>query len=215
MCRTLDPSIAVEPGSEAVMKGRVLVAGIVAGVVSFLWGLLSHVVLDAGQSTMKSIPEEPAVLSAMSTHLKEPGFYFFPSMMDQSKGSLEQQKAAQAAYLKAYETRPHGVLIYSPPNGPLKFGTLLGKQLAIEIVCGLIAAWLLSMAAGALPGFGGRVLFVALLGLFASMSVDAPYWNWYGFPTAYFRSQLIEEVGGWALVGVVLAFMIRGPKRRA
>jgi len=195
------------------MKGRVLLAGIVAGIVSFLWGLLSHVVLDAGQSTMKSIPEEPAVLSAMSAHMKEPGFYFFPSMQDQPKGTLEQQKAAQAAYLKAYETRPHGVLIYSPPSGPLKFGTLLGRQLAIEIACGLIAAVLLAMAAGSLP-FGARVLFVALLGLFASMSVDAPYWNWYGFPTAYFRSQLIDEVGGWAVAGVVLALMIRRPKRR-
>jgi hypothetical protein len=193
---------------------RVLVAGIVAGVVSFLWGLVSHVVLNPGQSAMKPIPEEPVVLRAISEHLKEPGFYFFPSMMDQPKASLEQQKAAQAAYLKAYETRPHGVLIYSPPNGPLKFGSLLGKQLGIEVACGLIAALLLSMAAGALPNFAARVMFVALLGLFASMSIDAPYWNWYGFPTAYFRAQLIDEVVGWGLVGVVLAIMIRRPKRR-
>ena len=195
------------------MKGRVLLAGILAGIVSFLWGMLSHVVLNLGESSMKSIPAEPVVLRAMSTHITEPGFYFFPSMQDQPKGTLEQQKAAQAAYLKAYETRPHGVLIYSPPNGPLNFGSRLARQLAIEIVCGLIAAVLLSMAAASLP-FGGRVLFVALLGLFASMSVDAPYWNWYGFPTAYFRSQVIDEVAGWVLAGVVLATMIRSPKRR-
>ena len=195
------------------MKGRVLLAGILAGIVSFLWGMLSHVVLNLGESSMKSIPAEPVVLRAMSTHITEPGLYFFPSMQDQPKGTLEQQKAAQAAYLKAYETRPHGVLIYSPPNGPLNFGSRLARQLAIEIVCGLIAAVLLSMAAASLP-FGGRVLFVALLGLFASMSVDAPYWNWYGFPTAYFRSQVIDEVAGWVLAGVVLATMIRSPKRR-
>jgi len=153
------------------------------------------------------------VLRAMSAHITEPGFYFFPSMQDQPKGTLEQQKAAQAAYLKAYETRPHGVLIYSPPNGPLNFGSRLARQLAIEVGCGLIAALLLSMAAASLP-FGGRILFVALLGLFASMSVDAPYWNWYGFPTAYFRAQVIDEVAGWAVAGVVLATMIRAPKRR-
>jgi hypothetical protein len=196
------------------MSGRVLLAGIVAGIVSFLWGLLAHVALNLGGSTMKSIPEEPAVVSSMSAHMKEPGFYFFPSMIDRPKASLEQQKAAQAAYLKAYETRPHGVLIYNPPNGPLNFSARLGRQLAIEIACGLIAACLLAMAASSLP-FGARILFVALLGLFASMSVDAPYWNWYGFPTAYFRAQLIEEVVGWTLAGVVLAAMIRRPKRRA
>jgi hypothetical protein len=195
------------------MKGRVLLAGILAGVVSFLWGMLSHVVLNLGESSMKSIPAEPVVLRAMSAHITEPGFYFFPSMQDQPKGTLEQQKAAQAAYLKAYETRPHGVLIYSPPNGPLNFGSRLARQLAIEVGCGLIAALLLSMAAASLP-FGGRILFVALLGLFASMSVDAPYWNWYGFPTAYFRAQVIDEVAGWAVAGVVLATMIRAPKRR-
>lgn len=195
------------------MKGRVLLAGIFAGIVSFLWGMLSHLVLNLGESNMKSIPAEPVVLRAMSAHIKEPGFYFFPSMQDEPKGTLEQQKAAQAAYLRAYETRPHGVLIYSPPNGPLNFGARLGKQLAIEILCGLIAAVLLSMAAPSLP-FGGRIVFVALLGLFASMSVNAPYWNWYGFPTPYFRSQVIDEVAGWAVAGVVLAAMIRPPKRR-
>jgi hypothetical protein len=82
-------------------------------------------------------------------------------------------------------------------------------QLLNSVVCGLIAAWLFSMAAPALDGLAQRVLFTILLGVFATLLVVAPFCNWYGFPVAFIATGLLDAVVGWGLAGVVLAKMIR------
>ena len=61
-----------------------------------------------------------------------------------------------------------------------------------------------------LAGFGARVGFVAMLGLFPTLRVDLPQWNWYGFPTAYTAAQLVMHLVGFAAGGLVLARLIGG-----
>ena len=67
------------------MKGRLLIAGVLAGLLAFFWGFVSHELIGLGESSMKGIPNEPAVLTALSDNIKESGFYFFPGagMMDE------------------------------------------------------------------------------------------------------------------------------------
>ena len=35
------------------------------------------------------------------------------------------------------------------------------------------------------------------------------YWNWYGFPDAFFLAQMIDLVVGWTLAGVAMAAVFR------
>ena len=72
-------------------------------------------------------------------------------------------------------------------------------------------AVLLCKAAGGISWFGGRVLFCALLGLFASLAIDVSYWNWYGFPTNYTAAALVDQVAGWGLAGVAIGAIVRKP----
>jgi hypothetical protein len=57
--------------------------------------------------------------------------------------------------------------------------------------------------------YGQRVLFVALLGLIAWLSINVSYWNWYGFPTAFVLGEGIDQVVGWLLAGLAMAKIIR------
>jgi hypothetical protein len=63
--------------------------------------------------------------------------------------------------------------------------------------------------AGVLKGFGGRVVFVTLLGLFPLLSVDLPYWNWYRFPSAYTAAQFVEHLVGYLVGGLVVAAIVK------
>jgi hypothetical protein len=183
------------------MKGRVLLAGVLAGLVSFFWGFFSHSVLMVSERAMKTIPNETAVMAALNENVKEPGLYFYPG--------ASMTAADQNAAMKLFETQPRGVMVFTPPSVPMNMTQLFLTELVIDILGGIIAAWLLSMVAGTQTSFLARVGFVAMLGVFASLGIDAPYWNWYGFPTNYLIASFIDSAVGWGLAGVVLAWMIK------
>jgi hypothetical protein len=126
------------------------VAGILAGLAVFLWGAIAHMALGLGDSALKQLPQEEALLASMA----------------------------------------------------------LVKQLGFDIAEMLIAAWLLWMAATAIPGFGKRVCVVVGMSLFAFFATDAPFWNWYEFPTRFIMDGLIDKLVGGALGGAVLAYLV-------
>jgi hypothetical protein len=120
------------------------------------------------------------------------------------------QEATMQQYEQLYKTQPHGVLVLTPPNGQsFNFPKLLINELISNLLSGLIAAWLLSLALSSLSSFIGRVVFVALLGLSTTVAIDVSYWNWYDFPTKYLVSSFLDNTLGFALAGVVLAWMFR------
>ena len=104
---------------------------------------------------------------------------------------------------------PYGILVYDPqgrqPLSPTQFLT----ELLTDVVAVFLAAILLVKALGGLTSFGARVLFVTQLGLFARIVADIPYWNWYGFPLDYTISTLYDDVIGFFVVGLVLAWRLK------
>jgi hypothetical protein len=190
---------------------RVILGGIVAGLVVFVWGFVSHVLLPLGTIGIKSMPAENAVLSAMRDHLKEPGFYFFPGMPAPATMTNEQRKEAQERWAEEIRRGPRGILVYHPSGTEPMSTRQLGGELLTNLLGGLVAATLLSMAAGALGAFAARLTFVTLLGLFASLAIEMSYWIWYGFPTDYTVAQIADQVVSWFLAGLTLAVIIRRP----
>ena len=190
------------------MDKKVLLAGLVCGIVMFFWGILSHAVLGLGETGIRSIPSEGTVIPALQNSIKEAGFYFFPPKEDET--SAKTKEAREAAFTEKYKTGPSGIIVYNMPTGtePISPKRLV-TQAVIDVVVGIFAAFLLSRAATGIPGFGGRVGFVALIGLVSGAAVLLPYWNWYGFPTDFTIASMADQVIGFGLGGIVLAAMIK------
>ena len=142
---------------------RVLIGGIVGGIVVFTWGAFAHMVLPTGEMGIKQIPNEDAVIAAMKSSIQEPGFYFFPGMDMSHKPTEDEQKAWNAKY----EAGPTGILVYhasgSTPLSPKQLFT----ELPSNVSAALLAAFVLSHVAagfvGNLARFSCRGVFVAWL----------------------------------------------------
>jgi hypothetical protein len=45
----------------------------------------------------------------------------------------------------------------------------------------------------------------------AAAAVGVIYWNWYDFTTGFFAAQGVDVLGGWIVVGAVLAALAPQP----
>ena len=179
------------------MNARVVVAGVLAGIVVFVWSFVSHMALPVGEMGIAMMPDQEAVLPMLSEHLNENKVYGFPWYEDQEKMNA------------AYATSPHGILVFSPPEGPFSFARALAVEAGSNVLAGLLAAFLFAAsgaASAAASGWGRRLAFGAALGTFASVAIDVPYWNWYGFPGEYLAGQLLDSVVGWSLAALVIGW---------
>lgn len=190
------------------MAKRVILGGILGGLTMFVWLFVAHELLPIGAMGVKEIPNEGSVLAPMQAAIPELGFYIYPGFELGPNPTSAQRKEAVPAYMKKYEQSPHGVLIYHPPSGAFSFGKLLATEGALNLLQGLLVAFLLSWAAVG-TGYATRVGFVAVVGIIAALSTNLEYWNWYDFPSAYVAGYLITQVVGFLLVGLVAAAFVK------
>jgi hypothetical protein len=189
--------------------GKVLLGGIVAGIVIFFWGYVAHEFLPLGETGMRDIPNEEVFSATVKENVREPGIYLLPGRAMMKSKSEEEQKALLEKVAKG----PTGFLIFHPEGSEASIGPYLIKQFATNVICGLLAALLVTQIR---PGFVVRVLCITLLGVFGFAIVCVPYWNWYGFPLDFTIAQAIEHTVGWFLAGLAIAAIVRpGPPKAA
>ncbi|HTT32954.1 MAG TPA: hypothetical protein VMH48_05085 [Methylomirabilota bacterium] len=191
------------------MAKRVVIGGLLAGVVYFVWLFVAHEFLPLGEMGIGEIPNEGPVLSAMQSSMPQSGLYLFPGMGIGPNPTMQQRNAAMPAYMKKYEQSPHGLLVYHPPSGAFNFGAALVREGALNLLEGLLAAWLLSWAAAG-RGYSQRAGFVVIVGALAALTTNVEYWNWYGFPGNYVAGYMVTQIIGFTLMGLVAAAFVKG-----
>jgi hypothetical protein len=180
---------------------KVLLAGLVGGVVFFAAGAVLHILTPlahVGLSAMDAT-REGVVIEVMKSAMNERRIYRFPGwdFADPQSGEKEPYKSRNAS-------GPTGLIVYAPGPGLTSMAQPLAVEFATNVIEGLIAAYIVaSLAVG--TSYFKRVLIVALIGVSASFSIDASYWNWYRFPTEYFEAQLVMTSVGALLSGLVIA----------
>jgi hypothetical protein len=184
---------------------KVLVGALIAGIVVFFWGAISHMALPIGTIGIRSIAGEEKVVAAIKDSIHEPGFYFIPGR-DMSKPMSKSEMEAHAAKMRQ---GPSGVMVIHPEGSDSMSPRQLLTELGSSIVAALLAAIVLTQVRS---GYIGRVLIVTLMGLFGFVSILVSYWNWYGFPTDFILAGALDEIIGWFLAGLVLAAIIRPAK---
>jgi hypothetical protein len=164
-------------------------------------------VLPFGKEMFGKLPNEAAVADAMSKQEVESGTYIVPHCdCDVLKGSDEE---AKAAILKRHREGPLMKITYRKeginPTCPLLFAIGFGHC----VVSSLLMAVLLALAAPGLRNFPVRVLFVVLVGAFASFAVTLADPVWYHHPWKFALLKAGFETAGWVPAGAVLGLLVR------
>lgn len=179
------------------MAKRILLAGVLGGFLMFVWGGLAHEVLGLGTVGLQYLPQQQMVMDTLKTSVPQSGFYFFPQ--PDAAGKLPPEKAGG----------PYGIMVYhstGASTGPAS--TQLVREGALNILLGLLASFLLSLAPG-LTGYVSRVGFVIVTGLTVGLMTNVQYWNWYGFPLSYTLANIAIAVIGFLLIGIVAAALVK------
>jgi len=175
---------------------RTCLAACLGCVALFLWSGLSHSVLLIGTG-FTPLPQEEATVNALSSAIKEQGLYFFPGR-DFRHITPEQE----ASWLEKHRTGPVGMIIYRPVGGEPFSASKLLIQLLASFVTALIISYVASLMA---VSYWERVVAITLLGLMACSAVSVIYRNWYEFPASFFVAQVVDQVVGCFLAGLVIA----------
>jgi hypothetical protein len=189
------------------MNVRILVAGVLGGIVMFVWTSIAHMFLNLGAAGISEIPNESAVLSAMQSNIGEKtGLYVFPGLGVGENATREQKNEAMKGMADKIAKNPSGILMYHPPGRPFVLPRALGIEFGTELVEALLAVFLLAQTS--IASFAGRVGFISVTGILAATATNVSYWNWYGFPCVYTVSYMSIEVIGFICVGIVAALVL-------
>lgn len=191
---------------------KILFAGVLGGIVMFVWTSIAHMALPLGEAGVREIPNESAVLSAMQGNMGEQdGLYIFPGPGVGKNATREEKSEAMKHMGEKMEVNPSGILMYHAPGRPFTLGKWLGIEFGKELLEAILVVFLLAQMR--LVSFAGRVGFVLVVGILAAISTNISYWNWYGFPCVYTASYMFTQLVGFLLVGIVAALFL--PKRGA
>jgi len=179
----------------------ILIAGVVGGLVLFVWGFLSWAVLPWHNATMPNLPNEEAVIETLSASITATGVYQFPGM--------PANEADTQAWTEKFKRGPYGMLVYTVEGAnPMSPKPFIGG-LILNFISATLVAYLLSLAANKLSGYNQRVTFVALIGVFAALVSHITAWNWMYIPTGYSLVMAADIVIGWLLAGLVIAWRMK------
>ena len=189
---------------------RILLSGVLGGIVMFLWTSIAHMALPLGEAGINEIPNELAVLNAMQSGMGDKtGLYIFPGLGVGKNATREEKSEAMKQMHQRIAANPSGLLMYHPPGRQFAFGKSLAVEFSTEVLQSILVIWLLAQTR--IGSFAGRVGFVLIAGILAAITTNVSFWNWYGFPGVYIASYILIEIVGFVLVGVTAALLL--PKR--
>lgn len=175
---------------------------ILGGLMAFVWSSISWELLGWHEKGMLAFQNEDEVSAMIALHTSKDGIYLLPSMPTTEGMTAEQKKQAQAATIAKMQSGP--IMFAAVRRGG--FGSY-ARGLIIQLLSLMAAAflltWLLLQTCGL--SYARKVAFLAVVGLAASVIVDLPNWNWWGFSGSYTAVNLIDSTLTWLIAGLVIA----------
>jgi hypothetical protein len=185
---------------------------VLSAVALFVFGMASWMVLGLHEGTIRKLPDQAAVAAMLEEQKLSTGVYSYPAMSQPVPGApaAEQQKAMDD-WMALRRQGPIFSVFYQAQGAEAFAPQVLGGGFGINFICSLIAATLLWMAGPSLASYGRRVLFVALLGVFAAIFRDVALFNWMNFPADYTHAMIIDVLISWVLAGLILGAIVKRP----
>jgi hypothetical protein len=186
---------------------KIVLAGVLGGIVMFIWTSIAHMFLPLGEAGISEIPNESTVLGAMQSNIgDQTGLYIFPGPGVGKNATRQEKNEAMKRMPEKMAANPSGIFMYHGPGRPFTLGKWLGIEFGTEVLESILVVFLLAQTA--IASFTGRVGFVLVAGILAAIATNVSYWNWYGFPCVYTASYMFIQIIGFLCVGIVAAFVL-------
>lgn len=181
------------------MTKSLLLGALLGGLTAFIWSSISWEVLGWHETPMLAFQNEDEVAAVIASHTTQSGIYLLPGAAEGL--TAEQKKAAQTAQMEKMQKGP---IMFAAVRreGYGSFTRGLIVQLLSLIAAALLLTWLVLQTSGL--SYARRVVFLGVVGLSASVIVDLPNWNWWGFSGAYTVVNLVDFSLMWLLAGLVI-----------
>lgn len=184
------------------MRKALILGTILGGLAAFVWSSISWEIVGWHEKTMVSFQSEDEVSAVIASHAARDGTYLLPFGPSTEGMTPEQKKKVQAAVMEKMQKGP--IMVAAVRRGGFgSFGRGLVIQLLSLMAAAFLLTWLLLQTRGL--SYARRVAFLAVGGLAASVIVDLPNWNWWGFSGAYTAVNLADSLLTWLLAGLVIA----------
>ena len=184
------------------MTKSLILGTILGGLMAFVWSSISWELIGWHEKTMVAFHNEDEVSAVIASHAGQDGTYILPSMPPTVGLTPEQKKNVIAAVMQKMQAGP--IMVATVRRGG--FGSY-SRGLIIQLLSLMAAAflltWLLLQTTGL--SYARRVAFLAVVGLAASVIVDLPNWNWWGFSGPYTAVNLADSTLTWLFAGLVIA----------
>jgi hypothetical protein len=189
---------------------KIVSAGILGGIILWVWGFLSWVVLPLHLSSIRTIPNETEIVGMLGRSLPEKGVYEFPAMPREAAGMpAAEQEAAMAAYMQKYQSGPTGMIFFDPEGKDPFMVNQMISGLLIFILSASMVAWLLSRSTAAGESFLSRIVYCGMIGTLIAVGCHLSDWNWMGYPFDWTRALMFDSIIAWVLAGMGISAIIK------
>lgn len=165
--------------TETLVRGTLF-----GGIILFLWGAFSWMVLPWHMQTFHAVRNERAVSSLLQENTARDGAYLVPFPVNEPG----QGPAIFMAIRK---------------EGAPQMRDALLNSFFTQMLAAFLMTWLTLKTYGL--SYWRRVSFVTLVALTGAILCHLPYWNWWGFPSLYTVVALADVTVGWFLGGLWIA----------
>jgi hypothetical protein len=175
---------------------------VLGGIVAFIWSSVSWEVLPWHEQGIYSFQNDEEVSAVIASHTAESGNYILPGRPPMEGMTAEQRKAAETTLIARMEKGP--IMFAAIRRGGFgSFAAGLIKQFLILTAGAFLLTWLVLQTSGL--GYVQRVIFLAVVGLAASVVSDLPNWNWWGFSGRYTAVMVADSTLTWLFAGLAIA----------
>lgn len=186
---------------------KLVIASLLAAIVSFVWGYFSWMQLTWHQVGMNEFKDEAAVAEVIKENATNGrGIYMLPYPRQPLDIHTDEEK--EAILTKVETAMTEGPYIYAIVRPGAKDGDMT-QSLIRSFVRSLIASLLVgALMTQLVIGYAGRITFAAVFGLFAGLAVDVQTWIWFELPTRELIVNMADHFIEWSLAGAVLGLFL-------
>jgi hypothetical protein len=190
------------PANKPIHMKKILVGGLVGGLLVFIWQTLSWTMLDLHRPAQGYSPKQDSIMRVLSANLTEGG-YLLPTV---PKGASfdEAIKSGEKMQGKPWASVQYHASFNESMN---QMYMNMARSLVTDMIMVCLFCWILGRSSRISPGYA----FLAAIFTGLIVYINQPYSQHIWYHTFDAKAHLLDELASWGLCGIWLGWYL--PRR--